>query len=71
VIVVHLRIRSDQRERVIRPGAAVPIEVVVMLQSFWRHYRERKCYIDLYNKRKWTLHKEPVNRISNHVCTRS
>ena len=55
----------------IRPGAAVPIEVVVMLQSFWRHYRERKCYIDLYSKRKWTLHKEPVNRISNHVCTRS
>lgn len=38
----------------------------ILIQRAYRCWRQRKAYKDLYEKRKWTLHKEG-QVLTNHV----
>lgn len=41
-------------------------EAAIMIQKAVRYWKQRKSYKELYEKRKWTLHKEG-NVLTNHV----
>jgi hypothetical protein len=59
--------QQEQQEQEHQVEREIPEHVVLLLQSFWRYQRARITYKEIYNKRKWTLHKEPINRIGTHV----
>ena len=42
------------------------IEASLKLQTAFRRYRQQKAYKELYEKRKWTLHKEGAV-LTDHV----
>merc|ERR1712137_572269 len=41
-------------------------KAAILIQACFRRWHQRKQYNELYEKRKWTLHK-PANTLTNHV----